>query len=227
MAITHIARILPLALIGFLLGNQSQAKDNSRYRLMDNSHECKPDTPNEECFDSAGKQNIASLLMRGEASLFADVSSNFGRIKNQDLRMDGLRIGLQDQGDTLISFAVMKNMTPVKIEDDEVDVWLAGLSFGGISNQNWIIDPYFSLFLGSGQIVVRNEKPSLDAPAREKSNFLFAAEPEIGLGVNLTSNFQLGVGLGYRIIRNTSLTQYRNADFQGWGANFHFLVGAF
>jgi hypothetical protein len=212
-----------------LCGSQASAdpEKSPRYRLQKQSQYCDAkDNPESDC-EAPANQNIASLLAEGDASLFGDLSSNFGRVKNRDLRLDGLRVGLQNQGNTLIAFSIAKNFAPVETDSGKVNLWLAGLSFGGVSDQLRIIDPYFSLFLGSGRIEVEQFKDGGTESTKEHSNFLFAAEPEIGLGINITSNVQVGVGLGYRIIRNSSMRDFRNADFQGWGANFHLLAGSF
>ncbi len=97
-----------------------------------------------------------------------------------------------------------------------------GLWFGYTHQQHKILHPYSSLKIGWGHTRLRND--DFKAP----SDRIFVLTPELGMEVNLTDFFKLGVSAGYRWVNGVNrIPTLDNRDFSSLTGAITFRFGGF
>jgi hypothetical protein len=185
--------------------------------------------------------SITTLLQAQHEALFDDLSSfgafggpilEFSSINGQltadvggggALILDEFFIGGYGMGTDYpeVSFETIIDGELTDIDAD-IDFSHGGLWFGYVRDIEQKIHLYSSLKVGWGQ--AKLEHDAVDLP----SDRLFVLTPEIGIELNMTNFFRVGLTGGYRAVSGISrLPELENKDFSSPTVAITFRFGAF
>lgn len=106
--------------------------------------------------------------------------------------------------------------------DADIDFSHGGLWFGYVKDIEQKIHLYSSLKVGWGQVNLEHD--AVDLP----SDRLFVLTPEIGVELNMTNFFRVGLTGGYRVVSGISrLPELENKDFSSPTVAITFRFGGF
>lgn len=170
--------------------------------------------------------NLAAAIRDGKLLPFLELTHKAVSLPGEGDRMQGGRLGLQYGGEHFFSVGYYR--TPDLFDTNRTSgaakagFSYGGLTFGGLSVQDGITSGYGQFLLGTGKVT------AVSSTDEEKtSGFLFVAEPELGLNVNVTSWLEIGLGGTWRYVSGLRLMGLKGGAFSGWGGTLHLRISDF
>lgn len=175
--------------------------------------------------DKRPQRSVLDAITTGQYSLFVEASRIFSRFSDRNMSLDGLRLGMHQDGEQVISLAYYRNR-----DKPEVDALgrryaasfeYGGLVLGGIGDVHDISDIYFGLLLGAGKLSLETDTNRYHSPS------LLVLEPELGFNLQLSRWLQLSVALTYRWVSGFSEQSYQSRDLKDSNVAIRLRIGEF
>lgn len=109
-----------------------------------------------------------------------------------------------------------------------LQVGYGGLYIEPVVASNQLIHLTFPMAIGSGWAgYIRTGNNQVSEPNPVSQDVFWYAEPSANVEINVARWLALGIGAGYRIINDLSLTNTPGSGLNGWSGNFTIRIGAF
>lgn len=171
------------------------------------------------------QRSLVDAIVFGEYSLFVEFSRIFSHVSDEDLTLDGLRLGIHDAGDDVLSFAYYKARDkPTTTQGGTaylVDFEYGGFVLNGIGDVDRITDIYFGCLVGAGRLTLETSTDRFHSPT------LLVLEPEIGFNLQVSRWVQASLALTYRWVNGFEEQGISGRDLRSTNVAVRFRFGKF
>lgn len=170
-------------------------------------------------------------LITGQTEVggFAAPVARFIEIKEESGVLAGGRIGMvvnHALGIGVGGYGTVHEPAPGELAGlEDLELAYGGLVLEYVFKSHALVHVCLPLLIGGGQVQLLGDY--VDPETGEDSDTFFVLEPELSLEFNITRNWRLDLGVGYRHISGTEFTDITDQDLSGVNGVVTIKIGAF
>ncbi len=155
-----------------------------------------------------GKAQTETLFGPGglnSTGLWYRIPYNYSFYADDSERLSGGLIALEFNNDFYLGWGWQRQFGRTSLDqfDEDFKIVHNGLALGLTPGGHRLVHPSISMLLGSGEVRLFDD---------DRDDKVFVFMPSLGLEINLTTWFHLGLEGGYRLVSDVSIANLENGD---------------